>query len=1025
MLSKQKNIVHRLAIAATCVLSVTTASYGQILYPDRPANRPLILLEEQYQQNEYAVAAQSARQYLHLHTNGAADMKATDAVKAEYYLSLSCLKMGSPGCVDTAIDVLGHISNTTYRNRISFALAQYFFQHNQLVEAISYYEAAGISNLSNKEIIDEKFELAYCYFNNRQFEKAQPLFESMKELADGKYYYAGNYYYGLLAYNENNYKDALQSFERIQDNREYKDIVPYYIAEIYYYMGNRKKALEDAERLIRRKDKLFYDNELHLLAAQCLFEDQRYGDALPYFESFYENTAKVRKEDVYEMAYCYYRVNEWQNAIDKFKLLSNTRDSLGQTSMYLLGDCYLKISDKQSARNAFGICSDMSFNPAQQEASMMLDAKLSYEMGYNDEAVRQLSALLTGFPNSGYRDEAKTLLSELLIKTNNYTQAIAQINEVGTKDDAYWRVYQKAAFGYAVQQFDKGDLDMAEDYFTRSLQRPIDVDYEAAAYFWKGELAYRMHKYAETISFSNEFLNKKTEKDDLRRVSPQATQQHAYLNMGYAAMENKNYTEAQNYFSHAQQADDKTSGNIAVLREADAVFMMKNYPRAISLYDKIIAVEGDDADYARYQKSILLGLEGKTNDEITMLHYLIDKKPASAYQGYALYELALAYIETNKYPEAINALLPLTDSTSERSFAPKAWLKIGFIHQQQGDNEKAIDAYKHVVVGYPASDERPVALDALKSLYIQNNQPAAYTKLLKDNNLPSADSSAIDSTYYSAAETQYANGKWDNAQLALTNYLKQYPSGIFAIKAHYYRAESNYQLKNYKDALSDYSIVLSNGWNDFSENSANRAATISYNDKDYGSAITYYSKLRDNTTSKPLQQVAYSGLIKSSFNAGKYTDVTMYADSLFMSPSVPADLMNEAQLYKARSLQHTDKADDALAIYTQLTDNKSGELAAEAHYHIAEIYLQQNKTKEAETAANETIKQSAGYDYWIVSSYILLSDVLVKEKDYFNAKATLQSVIKHTKIEELKATATKKLEEVKELEKQHSKLSEE
>ena len=69
MLLKQKNIVHRLAIAATCVLSVTTASYGQILYPDRPANRPLILLEEQYQQNEYAVAAQSARQYLHLHTD--------------------------------------------------------------------------------------------------------------------------------------------------------------------------------------------------------------------------------------------------------------------------------------------------------------------------------------------------------------------------------------------------------------------------------------------------------------------------------------------------------------------------------------------------------------------------------------------------------------------------------------------------------------------------------------------------------------------------------------------------------------------------------------------------------------------------------------------------------------------------------------------------------------------------------------------------------------------------------------------
>ncbi len=81
--------------------------------------------------------------------------------------------------------------------------------------------------------------------------------------------------------------------------------------------------------------------------------------------------------------------------------------------------------------------------------------------------------------------------------------------------------------------------------------------------------------------------------------------------------------------------------------------------------------------------------------------------------------------------------------------------------------------------------------------------------------------------------------------------------------------------------------------------------------------------------------------------------------------------------------------------------------------------------KEAEAAANETIKLSAGYDKWIVKSFLLLSDILVKEKDYFNAKATLESIVKHTKIPELKQEAATKLDEVKKLEKSHSKLSEE
>jgi hypothetical protein len=49
----------------------------------------------------------------------------------------------------------------------------------------------------------------------------------------------------------------------------------------------------------------------------------------------------------------------------------------------------------------------------------------------------------------------------------------------------------------------------------------------------------------------------------------------------------------------------------------------------------------------------------------------------------------------------------------------------------------------------------------------------------------------------------------------------------------------------------------------------------------------------------------------------------------------------------------------------------------------------------------------------------------VKEKDYFNAKATLQSIIKNTAIPELKQEAVKKLDQLKTLEKKQSKLSEE
>ena len=56
-------------------------------------------------------------------------------------------------------------------------------------------------------------------------------------------------------------------------------------------------------------------------------------------------------------------------------------------------------------------------------------------------------------------------------------------------------------------------------------------------------------------------------------------------------------------------------------------------------------------------------------------------------------------------------------------------------------------------------------------------------------------------------------------------------------------------------------------------------------------------------------------------------------------------------------------------------------------------------------------------------NYILIGEIYLKEKDYFNAKATLQSVVDNTLNPELKAEAQAKLNEVIEEESKSSKLN--
>lgn len=1021
---KDKKIAHCFVAACTCLLLFSSRVSAQLHTPHWPGNKHLKSAEELLAQKQYRNAALAIDLFMQQPRSATVPLSHSESDKAGYIRTISLLNLEDADAERDAIDYISCTANPAYKQRAAYALAQNYFRSNRFADAIKYYELAGVANLNNEEVINAKFELAYCYFNNSQFNQAEPLLASVRELG-GKYYDAGNYYYGLLAYNKNNYKDALNSFNRIEDKKEYTNIVPYYVAEIHYFTGNKQKALQDALKLIKRQEKTFYHNELHLLTAQVYFEDKNYKEALPYFEYYYDNTERIRKEDLYEMAYSYYQVQEWEDAIDYFQQLSETRDSLGQSSTYLLGDCYLKTGDKKSARNAFSICADMPFNPGQKEASMLIAAKLSYEMGYNSDAIYYVNLLLADFPHSVHADEAKTMLSDLLIRTSNYAEAYDALQDVNKRDDNYNRIFQKVTYGYAMQQMQSGNHSFADSLLDMSLSG-TDPIYKTAAYFWKADLAYRAGNFKAVINHGNRFINNTGRKEWVEMLSPDATQRNALITMGHAAMELSDFKEAQNYFSKARYTAGTTDSLFiasTVLQEADAVFMQKDYNKAISLYDKVIEANTPDADYARFQKAIISGLSGNNKAKAEILSGLIGRTPASKYENDARYELGLTYIEENKYAAAIQAMKPLTEAYEVRNMAPRAWMKIGFAYQQAGNEQKAIESYKRIVQEYPASEERNAALDALKSLYIQSGKAGDYANLLKENNISGTEENNLDTTYYATAETQYAAGNWGKAKNLLSEYLEKYPNGAFTGKAHYYKAESHYQLKEYKAALAEYEQVLAAPWSNFSENSARRAAAIAFNMEDWQAAKKYYSQLRNIAMTEENLLTAYNGLMLVNDKLKERNSASAYADTLLSITSVDSKTKENALLIKANSLMMAANYNEALAVFKQLETAGIAATAAEARYNIAFIHYLQGNLKEAETAANNTIQLSAGNDYWVVKSFLLLADILVQQKDYFNAKATLQSIIKNSKIPELKTMAIEKLKEVKQLENKKTKLS--
>ena len=330
-----------------------------------------------------------------------------------YYYIVCQLQLLQPIGKEDAIQYIHAVNNQPRREILSFHLAHYYFLNDDFANAIEQYETAGYDNLSNEQIADAKFEKAYAYFNLKQFDKAKPLFNEIHQLPSNKYYIPANYYYGFISYYDKQYSEALKSFKLVETYDEYKGVVPYYIAEIYYFQGKKEEALVYGESVLGRGSSIYYEKQLKLLTGQLYFEKKNYKLALPLLEDYVNSSEKVTKEVLYELSYCYYKEERFEKAINGFKQLSNERDSMGQNSMYLLGDLYLRTNQKANARNAFQFSAYNNSNAKQQQVSRFNYAKLSYELGYQDVALNEMKKYINDYPASEYDTEAKEILVSL------------------------------------------------------------------------------------------------------------------------------------------------------------------------------------------------------------------------------------------------------------------------------------------------------------------------------------------------------------------------------------------------------------------------------------------------------------------------------------------------------------------------------------------------------------------------------------------------------------------------------------
>jgi TolA-binding protein len=168
---------------------------------------------------------------------------------------------------------------------------------------------------------------------------------------------------------------------------------------------------------------------------------------------------------------------------------------------------------------------------------------------------------------------------------------------------------------------------------------------------------------------------------------------------------------------------------------------------------------------------------------------------------------------------------------------------------------------------------------------------------------------------------------------------------------------------------------------------------------------------------------AMRGLLRCQFELQEWSAASDNAKELLNEKGIGSDDKIIAGMVVGKSLQANGKCESAIPYFKNVASLSRAAYGAEAQYQIADCQFKDNRLKDAEKSAFEVIHKSGSYEIWVTKSYFLLGEIYLREKDYFNAKATFQSLVENAKIEDIRVQAEQRLDEVKKEESGNSKIS--
>jgi tetratricopeptide (TPR) repeat protein len=946
------------------------------------------LADELFSKQKYGAASRAYERFMKLNNEKSSEDYAT----ACFYKACCDIELFRPDGVKQMERFVKNYPESRYVPYGYFKIAISEFRKEEFTKTLDYLNLVDVRLLNRKNSQEYYFKRGYCNLQLGNEDAAASDFYEIKD-NNGQYKTASVFYYGYIAFKNKKYQTALESFKTIENEEDFADVIPFYLVQVYYSQQNYSKVISEGERIYDSLDERC-KLALSRILANSLFRKEKYSRAIDYFDKYFAGEIESERDDNFEYGYCLYKDGKYEKAIKYLESVGGD-DKKTQIAAFTVADCYLKSGNKKSARVALGTAASMNYDSDISESALFNYAKINYELSYSpfNETINSFDEYIAKYPDSGRNDEAYDYLVNVYMSTRNYKAALISMDKIKYKTSKIKQAYQKVAYNRGVELFNDYKFDEAIAYFNKSLQYKIfDKKISAYALFWKAEALYRLDRYQEAILLYNRFL-------ETPGASLTLNYDEAYYSLAYSYFKNKDYKKAVESFKMFE-LNKKNESSVLIAdarnRIADYYLYVRDYDLSLNYYNKVISQNVKYVDYALYKKSIVLGLKSDFGSQKEVIDKLLADYPETTYYSELCYEAGNLLMTLNKNQEAEKYYNKIIEKGVASEYMPKAMLQLGLLNFNNKNFTAAEEYYKQVIEEYKGTEFSESASMGLKNVMVENSRVDEYFSYLgkqgMDKNTGEAEK---DSLKYISAERKYMDGDYASAINAFESYLNTNSNGLFVMNANYFLANSYLHEKNDNKALDAYEKVLDFPVNSYTLEAVKFSSKKNFNLNNYSKALTQYKLFARLASSDKEKKESLLGIVSSAYELKDYETVAQEGRMILNRKNITERDKIDILYMLANSYMNTSDENNAKKYYKMLSAFSASVKGAEAWYVYSKLLYAEGNYKEVEKEINGFMDSNSPHHYWLAKSFMLLSDVYLVNKDDFQAKYTLKSIIEN------------------------------